>query len=108
MIEDDRLVVEVEHVGIRWDRPPQQLNNARASAAAPNYEHIATATSASASNHRRDPRTWTPELAVFELIDDLRDKTSALYDLPLQELFREQCTGRREDGDDETLDHRPT
>jgi hypothetical protein len=56
------------------------------------------------------PRTWTPEeaLAVFELIDDLRDKICALYNLQLQDLLREQCAARREDGDDETLDHRPT
>jgi len=56
------------------------------------------------------PRTWTPEeaLAVFELIDDLRDKIYALYNLQLQDLLREQCTGRHEDGDDETLDHRTT
>jgi hypothetical protein len=56
------------------------------------------------------PRTWTPEeaLAVFELIDDLRDQICALYNLQLQDLLREQCAGCREDGDDETLDHRPT
>ena len=55
------------------------------------------------------PRTWTPEeaLAVFELIDDLRDKICALYNLQLQDLLREQCAPRREDGDDTTLDHRP-
>ena len=56
------------------------------------------------------PHTWTPEeaLAVFELIDDLRDKICALYNLQLHDLLREQCAGRREDADDETLDHRPT
>jgi hypothetical protein len=56
------------------------------------------------------PRTWTPEeaLAVFELIDNLRDKICALYDLQLQDLLREQCAPRREDGDDEILDHQPT
>ena len=56
------------------------------------------------------PRTWTPEeaLAVFELIDELRDKICALYNVQLQDLLREQCAGRREDGDDEILDHRPT
>jgi hypothetical protein len=55
------------------------------------------------------PRTWTPEeaLAVFELIDDLRDKICALYNLQLQDLLRKQCAGR-EDADDETPDHRPT
>src|SRR5271166_5885758 len=56
------------------------------------------------------PRTWTPKeaLAVFELIDDLRDKIGALYNLQLQDPLREQCAGRREDGDDETLDRRLT
>ena len=55
------------------------------------------------------PRSWTPEeaLAVFELIDDLRDKVWALYNLQLQDLLRKQCAGR-EDADDETLGHRPT
>jgi len=55
------------------------------------------------------PRTWTAEeaLAVFELIDDLRDKICALYNLQLQDLLRRQCAGR-EDADDETLGHRPT
>ncbi len=55
------------------------------------------------------PRTWTPEeaLAVFELIDDLRDKIWNLYNLQLQDLLRQQCVPRREVGDDTTLDHRP-
>ena len=55
------------------------------------------------------PRTWTPEeaLAVFELIDDLRDKVWALYNLQLQDLLREQCAPRREDGNHQTPDHRP-
>ena len=56
------------------------------------------------------PRTWTPEeaLAVFELIDELRDKICALYNVQLQDLLREQCAGRREDEGEETADHRPT
>ena len=39
------------------------------------------------------PRTWTPEqaLAVFELIDDLRDKICAIYDCQVQALLRKQC-----------------
>ena len=39
------------------------------------------------------PLTWTPEeaLAVFELIDELRDKIWALYNVQLQDLLREQC-----------------
>ena len=38
------------------------------------------------------PRTWTPEqaLALFELIDDLRDKVWALYGDRMQALLREQ------------------
>jgi len=44
---------------------------------------------------------------VFELIDDLRDKICARYNLQLQDLLRRQCAGR-EDADDETLGHRPT
>jgi len=41
------------------------------------------------------PRTWTPEqaLAVFELIDDLRDKVWDTYSCQLQALLREQCSG---------------
>jgi hypothetical protein len=46
------------------------------------------------------PRTWTPEeaLAVFELIDDLRDKIWAIYDCRLQTLLRELYAG--DDGSD--------
>ena len=53
--------------------------------------------------------SWAPEeaLAVFELIDDLRDKVWALYNLQLQDLLRQQCAPRREDRDDMTFDHRP-
>jgi hypothetical protein len=45
------------------------------------------------------PRTWTPEeaLAVFELIDDLRDKLWALYGCQLKALLREQCSDRGAD-----------
>ena len=49
------------------------------------------------------PRSWTPEeaLAVFELIDELRDKICALYNLQLQDLLRElrrpSCGWRRRD-----------
>lgn len=54
------------------------------------------------------PRSWTPEeaLAVFELIDDLRDNW-ALYNLQLQDLLRQQCAPRREHAGDTTPDHRP-
>jgi hypothetical protein len=39
------------------------------------------------------PRTWTPEeaLAVFQLINDLRDRVWALYSDQLQALLQEQC-----------------
>ena len=54
------------------------------------------------------PRTWTPEqaLAVFELIDDLRNKICAIYDAQLQTLLREQCADRGVDDSDDTLDER--
>ncbi len=56
------------------------------------------------------PRTWTPEeaLAVFELIDELRDKICALYNVQLQDLLREQCAGRCKDEGEEMPDHQPT
>jgi hypothetical protein len=52
------------------------------------------------------PRTWTPEeaLAVFELIDDLRNKIWALYSDQLQALLCEQCTNPRADDRDDTID----
>jgi hypothetical protein len=38
------------------------------------------------------PRNWTQEeaLAVYELIDDLRDKIWTIYDCRLQALLRER------------------
>ena len=41
------------------------------------------------------PRTWTPEeaLAVFELIDDLRDKVWALYSCQMRALLVGQRGG---------------
>jgi hypothetical protein len=40
------------------------------------------------------PTYWTPEqaLAVFELIDDLRDKIWSHYGMKLQKELREQCS----------------
>ncbi len=37
---------------------------------------------------------WTPEqaLAVIELLDDLREVIWQRYQLPLQDLLREQCS----------------
>ena len=53
------------------------------------------------------PRYWTPEeaLAVFELIDNLRDKLWTLYGPTLQDLLRKQ---RANHGDDDStaLDER--
>ena len=55
------------------------------------------------------PRTWTPEqaLALFELLDDLRDKVWALYGDRMQALLREQrvCgdAGKNCDAGDEEL-----
>ena len=39
------------------------------------------------------PRTWTPEqaLALFELLDDLRDTVCSLYAEQMQALLRERC-----------------
>ena len=52
------------------------------------------------------PRTWTPEeaLAVFELIDDLRDKIWAIYDCRLQTLLRELYAGHAGDDGSDALD----
>lgn len=54
------------------------------------------------------PRTWTPEqaLALFELLDDLRDKVWVLYAEQMQALLREQGVcgasgGNLDTGDDE-------
>jgi hypothetical protein len=40
------------------------------------------------------PDDWTPQqaLAVLELIDDLRDRICAHYQIPLHDLLREQCS----------------
>ena len=55
------------------------------------------------------PRTWTPEqaLALFELIDDLREKVWLLYADQMQALLREQrqcgAAGKNYDASDEPL-----
>ena len=38
------------------------------------------------------PATWTPEqaLAVYELLDELRERIWEIYDFRLQDLLREQ------------------
>jgi hypothetical protein len=45
------------------------------------------------------PAHWSPEeaLAVFELLDDLRDKIWAHYGLRLQQLLAEQQAAPRTD-----------
>ncbi len=45
------------------------------------------------------PATWTPEqaLAVFELLDDIRDKIWARYGVRLQDLLQEQQTSSEAD-----------
>ena len=52
------------------------------------------------------PRSWTPEqaLAVFELIDDLRDKIWALYSCRLQATLRQQCEGANPNNSDDARD----
>ena len=52
------------------------------------------------------PADWTPEqaLAVFELLDDLRDQIGAHYSVQLFELNREQHLHARTDRDDSDVD----
>jgi hypothetical protein len=49
--------------------------------------------------------TWTPEqaLAVYELLDDLRERIWGIYDLRLQDLLREQLLSPRPDDSDDPL-----
>ena len=51
------------------------------------------------------PVTWTPEqaLAVFELLDDLRERIWEIYDLRLQDLLREQQQSPGLDDSDDPL-----
>ena len=53
------------------------------------------------------PLTWTPEqaLAVYELLDDLRERIWEIYDLQLQDLLREQ---QQSPGPDDSDDPSPT
>ena len=55
------------------------------------------------------PRTWTPEqaLALFELIDDLRDKVWALYGDRMQALLQEQRECGAAGGNCDASDERP-
>ena len=48
------------------------------------------------------PADWTPEqaLAVFELLDDLRDQIGAHYNVQLFELSRQQHVHAHTDPDD--------
>jgi hypothetical protein len=52
------------------------------------------------------PRSWTPEqaLAVFELIDHIRDKVWAIYGCRSQAPLRKQCEGGRMDESADALD----
>jgi hypothetical protein len=52
------------------------------------------------------PAYWTPEqaLAVFELLDELRDQIGAHYSVQLFELTREQHLRARTDKDDRKVD----
>ena len=51
------------------------------------------------------PVTWTPEqaLAVFELLDDLRERIWEPYNVQLQDLLREQQQSPGLDDSDDTL-----
>jgi hypothetical protein len=52
------------------------------------------------------PAYWTPEqaFAVFELLDDLRDKIGAHYSVQLFELSREQHLRAQTDRADKKVD----
>jgi len=52
------------------------------------------------------PADWTPEqaLAVFELLDDLRDQIGAHYSVQLFELSHQQHLHARTDPDDSKVD----
>ena len=52
------------------------------------------------------PADWTPEqaLAVFELLDDLRDHIGARYSVQLFELSRQQHLHARNDPDNSKVD----
>jgi hypothetical protein len=52
------------------------------------------------------PADWTPEqaLAVFELLDDLRDQIGAHYSVQLFELSCQQYPHARTDPDDSKVD----
>lgn len=54
------------------------------------------------------PATWTPEkaLAVFELIDDRRDKICALYNGQLQALLQQQRRNGNVDENGDAVDER--
>ena len=54
------------------------------------------------------PVTWTAEeaLAVFELIDDLRDKICALYNGQLQALLQQQRRSGNADENGDAVDER--
>ncbi|HEX5078485.1 MAG TPA: hypothetical protein VFV80_04990 [Geminicoccaceae bacterium] len=51
------------------------------------------------------PVTWTPEqaLAVYELLDELRERIWEIYDLQLQDLLREQRHAPDLDDSDDPL-----
>jgi hypothetical protein len=53
------------------------------------------------------PVTWTPEqaLAVYELLDELRERIWQIYDFRLQDLLREQ---QQPPGLDDSDDPSPT
>jgi len=55
------------------------------------------------------PTCWTPEqaIAVFELVDDLRDRIWSFYQVDLQELTRQQRQPERVDPIDIAEDDSP-
>ena len=56
------------------------------------------------------PVTWTPEqaLAVYELLDELRERIWEIYDFRLQDLLREQQQPPSLDDSDDPLPPTPS
>ena len=73
-------------------------SSARVSVAQPSHERVAAPSSPLPAHLRpvdvEIPATWTPEqaLAVFELLDEIRDKIWSRYGVRLQDLLQEQQT----------------
>ena len=109
----DRLVHNAEIIAIEGDSyrlkeaHDRAENSARVSAAEPNHERLAA--SSPLSIPFAIPAYWTPEqaMAVFELLDDLRERIWAHYQLQLIDLYREQYGSPHADPSDIADDDLP-